>query len=59
MLASAGNRRRIAKHALIPEDIFERVESDLQQQKEEAEHEAAKAEAQAASKAEKTPATAE
>ena len=59
MLASAGNRRRIAKHALMPEDIFERVENDLQQQKEEAEREAAKAEAQAASKAGATPAAAE
>jgi hypothetical protein len=42
MLATAGNRRRIAKHATMPEGIFERVEDDLQIQKEEAEREAAK-----------------
>ena len=43
MLATAGNRRRIAKHATMPEGIFERVEDDLQIQKEEVEREAAKA----------------
>ena len=46
MLATAGNRRRIAKHAPMPEGVFERVEDDLQSQKEEAEREAAKAQAQ-------------
>jgi hypothetical protein len=45
MLATAGNRRRIAKHATMPEGVFERVEDDLKSQKEEAEREAAKARA--------------
>jgi hypothetical protein len=45
MLATVGNRRRIAKHTSMPEGIFERVEDDLQSQKEEAEREAAKARA--------------
>ena len=45
MLATAGNRRRIAKHALMPEGVIERVEDDLREQKEEAEREAAKAKA--------------
>jgi hypothetical protein len=45
MLATAGNRRRVAKHAPMPEGIFERVEDDLQSQKEEAERESAKAQA--------------
>ncbi|QCO57835.1 hypothetical protein EOK75_19430 (plasmid) [Pseudorhodobacter turbinis] len=45
MLATAGNRRRIAKHATMPEGVFERVEDDLREQKEEAEREAAKAQA--------------
>ncbi|WP_458792288.1 hypothetical protein [Yoonia sp. MH D7] len=45
MLATAGNRRRIAKHATMPEGVFERVEGDLREQKEEAEREAAKAQA--------------
>ncbi len=45
MLATAGNRRRIAKHTPIPAGVFERVEGDLQSQKEEAEREAAKAQA--------------
>jgi hypothetical protein len=45
MLATAGNRRRIAKHAPMPEGVFERVEDDLREQKEEAEREAAKAKA--------------
>ncbi len=51
MLASAGNRRRIAKHALVPEGLVERVEDDLQQQKEQAEREAAAAQAREGSKA--------
>jgi len=37
MLASVGNRRRISKHALMPTTVAERVEGDLQKQKEEAE----------------------
>jgi hypothetical protein len=41
-LASVGNRRRIAKHALMPAGIVEQVEDDLQKQKEEAERAAAK-----------------
>lgn len=45
MLATAGNRRRIAKHAPMPEGVCERVEDDLREQKEEAEREAAKAQA--------------
>lgn len=45
MLATAGNRRRIVKHAPMPDGILERVEDDLQSQKEEAEREAAKARA--------------
>ena len=45
MLATAGNRRRIAKHTPIPAGVFERVEDDLKSQKEEAEREAAKAQA--------------
>jgi hypothetical protein len=40
MLATAGNRRRIAKHTPMPEGVFERVEDDLREQKEEAKREA-------------------
>ncbi|CUH88878.1 hypothetical protein PH5382_02822 [Phaeobacter sp. CECT 5382] len=40
MLATAGNRRRIAKHSPMPEGVFERVEDDLREQKEEAKREA-------------------
>ena len=42
MMASAGNRRRISKHALMPAGIVEKVEDDLKSQKEEAERAAAK-----------------
>ena len=42
MMASAGNRRRISKHALMPAGIVEQVEDDLKSQKEEAERAAAK-----------------
>ena len=42
MMASAGNRRRISKHALMPAGIAEQVEDDLKSQKEEAERAAAK-----------------
>ncbi|HBB82699.1 MAG TPA: hypothetical protein DC031_05370 [Sulfitobacter sp.] len=42
MMASAGNRRRISKHALMPAGIVEQVEDDLKKQKEEAERAAAK-----------------
>ena len=42
ILASAGNRRRISKHALMPAGIVEQVEGDMQKQKEEAERAAAK-----------------
>lgn len=45
MLATAGNRNRIAKHSLMPEGLLDRVEEDLKAQKEEAEREAAKARA--------------
>jgi len=45
MLATAGNRRRIAKHTPIPVGVFERVEDDLQSQREEIKREAAKAQA--------------
>ncbi|WP_439109690.1 hypothetical protein [Lentibacter sp.] len=43
MLATSGNRNRIAKHSLMPEGLLDRVEKDLKAQKEEAEREAAKA----------------
>jgi len=39
MLATAGNRRRIAKHSPMPEGVFERVEDDLCEHKEEAKRE--------------------
>ncbi|WP_341233611.1 hypothetical protein [uncultured Sulfitobacter sp.] len=39
MLATAGNRRRIAKHSPMPEGVFERVEDDLCEQNEEAQRE--------------------
>ena len=42
MMASASNRRRISKHALMPAGIVEKVEDDLKSQKEEAERAAAK-----------------
>ncbi|PIL22234.1 hypothetical protein P775_00280 [Puniceibacterium antarcticum] len=42
MLASAGNRNKIAKHSLMPKGLLDRVEEDLKAQKEEAEREAAK-----------------
>ena len=42
MLATAGNRRRIAKHTPMPEGVFERVEDDQREQKEEAQREAEK-----------------
>lgn len=45
MLASAGNRNKIAKHSLMPQDLLDRVEVDMKVQKEEAEREAAKARA--------------
>ena len=45
MMASAGNRRRISKHALMPSGIAEQVEDDLKKQKEEAERAAAKEQA--------------
>jgi len=45
MMASAGNRRRISKHALMPAGIVEQVEDDLKSQKEEAERAAGKKQA--------------
>ncbi len=45
MLATAGNRNRIAKHSLMPEGLLDRVEEDLKAQKKEAEREAAKSRA--------------